>query len=545
MNDRLKVTRMRRSSRWVAAMVLSVTFGHAAAAPPLFDNLGSLQHPITTTSETAQRYFDQGLRLTYAFNHEEAIRSFEEAARQDPSAAMPHWGIALALGPNINAAMEKEAERRAVEAIKAARSRISGASEKERAYIEALANRYLSTKPAKRAVLDKAYADSMRTLHQHYPDDPDAAVLFAEAMMDLRPWDLWTGDGKPKAGTDEIVATLEAVLAVHPEHPGACHFYIHAVEASSRPERALPCAGRLADLMPGAGHLVHMPAHIYARVGQYHQSADHNAAAAKTDEQYLAHNQLAGDYADGYYAHNVHFLWDSLMMEGRSADAGKAAESLAALITVEAARKDPIKEQYLIAPLATAIRFGRWEDLLKQPAPPKGFHVVEGVWRLGRGMALAATGRLPGAAGELHALAGMTRQIRRTRTSTDKIERAQLKIAERMLAGDVAAHHQRYEEAVKAFREALKIEESLQYSEPPLWPLSVRHHLGAVLLMARRPAEAEVEYRMDLKRYPENGWALFGLVQSLKAQQKDAAETESRFERAWSHADITLTSSRF
>jgi len=460
---------------------------------------------------------------------------------------MPYWGIALALGPNINAAMTKEDERRAIQAIKQARARLTTANVSEQAYIEALTKRYLSTKGARRAAMDKAYADAMRTVWRNYPHDPDAGVLFAEAMMDLRPWDFWTGEGKPKPGTDEIVATLEAVVYEHPDHPGACHYYIHAVEASKRPERALACADRLPGLMPGAGHLVHMPAHIYARVGKYHDSAVRNAEAAHTDEQYLADAHLVGDYADGYYSHNLHFLWASLMMEGRSAEAVKAATSLLSTITEEEARKNHMKEVYLTTKLFTWIRFGRWEDLLRESPPPKGLHLVEGVWRLGRGLALVATGRLPGAEGERQALVTLTKQFRRSKNQQDKIERDLLKISERLLAGQIATQRQRHDEAIKALKEAIKIEDSLQGAEPPRWPVSVRHYLGPVLLLTSRPAEAEAEYRTDLKWYPENGWGLFGLVQSLKAQHKDseAAETLGRFEKAWAYADVTLTASRF
>ena len=531
----------------LALLVLPIATGTARGAPPLFDNLGSLHHPISTTSELAQQYFDQGLRLVYAFNHEEAVRSFEEAARQDPNAAMPYWGIALALGPNINAAMAREEERRAMEAIRHARARLAEAGAAEQAYIEALTKRYVSTKRATRASLDKSYAEAMRRVWRQYPDDPDAGVLFAEALMDLRPWDLWTADGKPKPGTDEIISTLEAVLPNHPDHPGACHYYIHAVEASSQPGRALVCADKLAALMPGAGHLVHMPAHIYARVGKYHDSAERNAQAAQVDEQYLASHELTGDYADGYYSHNLHFLWASLIMEGRSAEALKAARSLIATITEEEARKERSKEQYLAAGFFTLIRFGRWDEMLREPPPPKGMHLLEGIWRLGRGFASVATGRLPGAEGEHHALSGLTKQIRRTKSPDEKLERDLLKIAERLLAGEIAAHRHRYDEAIKALKEAVKIEESLHYSEPPFWPFPVRHYLGPVLLMAERAAEAENEYRTDLKRYPENGWALFGLVQSLKAQRKgsESAEMTGRFENAWAHADVTLAASRF
>ena len=513
---------------------------------PLFDNLGSLHHPITTTSEQAQRYFDQGLRLVYAFNHEEAIRSFEAAAQEDPKAAMPYWGIALALGPNINSAMEKKDEHRAIEMVQKARRLADHVTSVEQAYIDALVTRYMGRKGVKRKGLDEAYAKAMRSVAQRFPEDADAATLFAEALMDLRPWDLWKPDGRPQPGTDEIVATLESVLAQNPDHPGACHYYLHAVEASSQLEQALPCAERLPGLMPGAGHLVHMPAHIYMRLGKYHKAVERNQQAVDIDRQYLVSRNQTGDYANGYYTHNLHFLWASLAMEGRNVEAMNAARDLVATITTEEARKDRWKELYLPTPIFSMIRFGRWEDLLREPPPPKGLRLMEGMWRLGRGLALVATGRLPGAEGEHVVLAGLTKQIRRNRTTEEKTERALLKIAERVLAGELAARRQHYDDAIRLLEEAIKMEEALPYSEPPLWPLSVRHHLGAVLLLADRPSEAEAVYHADLLRHPDNGWALTGLIQSLQAQQKgdEAAEAEERFKKAWAHADFIPTASR-
>ena len=513
---------------------------------PLFDNLGSLHHPITTTSEQAQRYFDQGLRFVYAFNHEEAIRSFEAAAQEDPKAAMPYWGIALALGPNINSAMEKKDEHRAIEMVQKARQLADHVTSVEQAYIDGLVTRYMGRKGVKRKGLDEAYAKAMRSVAQRFPEDADAATLFAEALMDLRPWDLWKTDGRPQPGTDEIIATLESVLAKNPDHPGACHYYLHAVEASSQLERALPCAERLPGLMPGAGHLVHMPAHIYMRLGKYHKAVERNQQAVDIDRQYLASRNQTGDYADGYYTHNLHFLWASLAMEGRNVEAMNAARDLVATITTEEARKDRWKELYLPTPIFSMIRFGRWEDLLREPPPPKGLRLMEGIWRLGRGLALVATGRLPGAEGEHVVLAGLTKQIRRDRTTEEKTERALLKIAERVLAGELAARRQRYDDAIRLFEEAIKMEAALPFSEPPLWPLSVRHYLGAVLLLADRPSEAEVVYQADLLHHPDNGWALIGLIQSLRAQQKDdqAAEAEDRFKKVWAHADFIPAASR-
>ena len=534
-------------SCWLAIFSLAEADpGDQTAAPALFDNLGSLHHPITTTSEQAQRYFDQGLRLVYAFNHEEAIRSFEAAAQQDPQAAMPYWGIALALGPNINSAMEKKDERRAVEMVQKARQLVDHTTRGEKAYIDALVARYVGRKGTKRRGLDEAYAKAMRVVAKQFPEDPDAATLFAEALMDLRPWDLWKPDGGPQPGTDEIVTTLESVLALNPDHPGACHYYIHALEASSYPERALACAERLPDLMPGAGHLVHMPAHLYIRLGKYHEAAERNEHAAHVDQAYLASRMPSGDYADKYYSHNLHFLWASLMMEGRSAEATRVARELTNTITEDEARTDKWKELYLPTPLYSLIRFGRWDELLREPPPPKGFRLMDGVWRLGRGLALASTGRLPGAEGEHHALANLTKQIKRDRSQEEKISRILLKIAERMLAGEIAARRQQYDDAIRTLKEAVKLEDSLPYVEPPHWPLPVRQYLGAVLLMVGRPADAETEYRADLSRNPENGWALIGLIQSLRAQQKDdqAAEAEDRFKRAWAHADFIPAGSR-
>ena len=515
-------------------------------APPLFDNLGSLHHPITTTSEQAQRFFDQGLRLVYAFNHEEAIRSFEAAAQLDSQAAMPYWGIALALGPNINSAMEKKDEHRAIEMVQKARRLANRATLVEQAYIDALVTRYVGRRGAKRKGLDEAYAKAMRSVAQRFPEDADAATLFAEALMDLRPWDLWKPDGRPQPGTDEIVTTLESVLAQNPNHPGACHYYLHAVEASLQPERALPCAERLPGLMPGAGHLVHMPAHIYMRVGKYHEAVERNQEAARVDEQYFASQHPTGEYAEGYYTHNLHFLWASLAMEGRNVEAMKAARDLTATITAEEAGKHRWKELYLPTPIFSMIRFGRWEELLKEPAPPKGLRLMEGMWRLGRGLAFVATNRLPGAEGEHVVLSGLTKQIRRDRTTEEKTQRALLKIAERVLAGELAVRRRHYDDAIRLFEDAIKMEEALPYSEPPLWPLSVRHHLGTALLLAGRPSEAEGVYRMDLLRHPENGWALIGLIQSLRAQHKDgqAAEAEDRFKKAWAHADFIPAASR-
>jgi tetratricopeptide (TPR) repeat protein len=530
----------------LSVVALAEAAERAASRVPLFDNLGSLHHPITTRSQEAQRYFDQGLRLVYAFHHEEAIRAFEEAARRDPSAAMAYWGIALALGPNINAGMDKTDERRAWEALQKARSYSGNVTPAEQAYIHAVSKRY-SLKGPTRAALDKAYADGMRVLWKQFPEDPDAGALFAEALMDLHPWDLWTVNGKPKSGTEEIVSTLEAVLAGAPNHPGACHYYIHAVEASSTPERALTCAERLPGLMPGAAHLVHMPAHIHMRLGRYHEAAEHNTRAADIDRRYLAGRASTGEEAEGYYRHNLHFLWASLIMEGRSAEAMKVARQLMGTMTEAQVRQDSSQESYLPVPLWTMIRFGRWEALLQELPPPNIFQLKQAVWRLGRGMALVASGRVPGAEGEHAALTVLAKRFARNRTNEERTERALIQIAERLLAGEIAVHHKHYDAAVTALRDAVTLEDALPYSEPPFWPIPIRHYLGVALQKAGQIQEAESVYRDDLIKHPHNGWAEYGLMQSLRAQRKDreANEVEKQWKRAWAHADVNLVASRF
>ncbi len=519
--------------------------GRARAEATLFDNLGTLHHEITTTSELAQKYFDQGLRLVYAFNHEEAITAFTEASRLDPDAPMPYWGVALSLGPNINSAMDAKAETRAADAIHKAAARLVMATPRERAYVEALATRYSSKKSSSRKGRDEAYAKAMRRLASEFPDDVDAAVLFAESMMVLRPWDYWRADGRPQPGTEDIVATLGAALGRDPNHPGACHYYIHAVEASPDPQRALACATRLPSLMPGAGHLVHMPAHIYMRVGRYRDASERNVHAATVDREYLLHHPLEGNYATGYYAHNLHFLNASLAMEGRSVEAAQVARDLLGKISVDEIVKEPSLEWYAPTLLLTMARFGQWGELIRQPPPPKELRFTTGLWHYVRGLAFAATTRFGSAEGELLNLRKSLKALARVKTTEGKLSRTLLKVAERVLVGEMAARRGEYEAGIQALREALQLEAALPYSEPPFWFQPVRHNLGAVLLLAGRPGDAESVYREDLRLNPENGWALHGLVHSLQAQRKDAAQEEARLRTAWAQADIALTGSRF
>ena len=423
----------------VVGLALSLYADVVWADVTLFDNLGTWHHEITTASERAQKFFDQGLRLVYAFNHEEAIAAFTEASRLDPDAPMPYWGVALSLGPNINAAMDPKAEARAVEALHKATLRLAQATPRERAYVEALASRYSLKRSLTRKGKDEAYAKAMRRLVREYPDDVDAATLSAEAQMVLRPWNYWRADGRPQAGTDELVATLEATLQRNPTHPGACHYYIHAVEASPEPQRALECAKRLPALMPGAGHLVHMPAHIYMRLGLYREASERNATAATVDQEYLAHHPLEGNYASGYYAHNLHFLNASLMMEGRSTEALQAGRDLLTKISDEVVIKEPSLEWYAPTLFLTQARFGHWSELIRQPPPPKTMRFTTGLWHYVRGLAFAATTRFGSAEGELSNLRRSLKSFAKAKTAEAKTNRNILKVAERVLVGELAA----------------------------------------------------------------------------------------------------------
>ncbi|WP_437299634.1 hypothetical protein [Sorangium sp. So ce426] len=517
---------------------------------PLFEDIGALHHPVTTSSQLAQRYFDQGLRLVYAFNHDEARKAFREAARLDPGLAMARWGIALTLGPNINQPADAARERAALEAVEEARALAASASERERAYIDALAERHASTSgraPGReRADLDRAYASAMRELARRFPDDLDAGVLFAEALMDLRPWDLWTQDGRPQPETEEIVSTLEGVLRRDPEHLGANHYYIHAVEASRAPERALPSAERLGGLAPGAGHLVHMPSHIFLRVGRYADASDANEQAVLADRRYIRERRPEGIYPMMYFPHNLHFLSVSASMEGRSAVAVRAARELAAAVPDHNVRHMPMLEMFRPALLFALVRFGRWDDVLAEPAPPPGLRYTAGIWRYARGRALAATGRHDDAAREAAVLRAMASESREDATIGRNRAKDLLEIASLVLEGQIASERGDTGAAARMLEDAARIEDELRYFEPPDWPEPVRHTLGAVLLTAGRARDAEATYREDLLHHPQNGWSLCGLERSLRAQGKEeeADAAHARFKRAWARADVRLSGSR-
>jgi tetratricopeptide (TPR) repeat protein len=519
-----------------------------AGSPPLFDDLGRYGQKITTSSPQAQAYFDQGLRLVYGFNHWEAQRAFREAVRLDPSCAMCYWGVAFTYGSNYNSPTDADRERGAYEAVQGARALADRVTPRERAMIEALATRHSASPTADRAALDQAYANAMREVARQFPDDLDAATLFADSLMNLRPWNLWTEDGKPQPGTEEIVRTLERVLAASPSHPGANHLYIHAVEASSDPSRAVPAADRLGALMPGAGHMVHMPSHIYFRVGRYAEATDVNVKAAATDRTFFVRSQPSPTYRMMYYPHNLDFVWHSASMEGRNAETLRAAREFAKEAPADMARQMSDMETGPAAPLFALVRFGRWDEALAEPAPPPGLPYVSGAWRYARGLAYAAKGRFDDAERELAELRAIKQAVAPERTVGGFFKTKDiLALAEDVLAGEIAGRRGDPATAARHLATAAGAQDSHWFMEPPVWYFPIRQALGAVLLQAGRASEAEIVYREDLRRNPDNGWSLFGLAQSLRALGKadEASAVEARFARAWARADVKLTASRF
>lgn len=513
--------------------------------PVLLEGVEMHHHPVSTRVPLAQRYFDQGLLLAWAFNMREAERSFREAARLDPGCALCFWGIALALGPTINSDMDRRAAREAQRAMATAQSLAQRASERERAYIAALATRH-APPPQDRDALDERYAQAMGELSRRYPDDLDAAVLYADALMNLNPWDYWGRDGEARPWTPQIVALLERVLARVPEHPGANHFYIHAMEASPHPERALPSAERVLRLAPGAGHLVHMAAHIYLRLGRYHDVSEANRKAIETDLVYLRRTPVDPAYAVGYLAHNYHFLWFSLTMEGRGAEAMEVAAKLAGQAHEGKLRqpRHAILQQFRALPYFTGVRFGRWQEILNQPAPAPDLFYVLGAWHYARGMAHLRQGRVADARRELRQLeqAASRPQLERYRLKNVNPLPMLLGIAVHLLRGEIALAAGDTASALAQMEKAVALEDSLEEDEPPAWYAPTRHHLGAALLAAGQAAAAEQAYREDLKRYPDNGWSLAGLAHSLRRQGRlaDAQDAERRQRNAWSGADVAL-----
>jgi tetratricopeptide (TPR) repeat protein len=524
--------------------------GGGEGKAPLFSDLGDLNHPVSTKSELAQRYFDQGLTFSFGFNHAEAVRSFKEAARLDPDCAMAYWGVALCLGPNINMPMDASAAPEAWEYLQKALAKKDKANKKEQAYIDALAKRYAEKAPVVRAPLDQAYADAMRDLHKAYPDDLDAAALFAEAMMDLRPWDYWTKEGIPQPGTEEIVATIERILAKDPRHFGACHFYIHAVEQSPEPGKALAAADRLLTLVPAAGHLVHMPAHTYMRVGRYHDASRANELGDKADTSYSTQCRAQGVYPLLYHPHNTHFLSASAAMEGRSKDAIEAAKKTKVLV-MEGPIDQPGMEglqHFASMPLYLYVRFGKWNEIMAEPSPPSDRPYMVGVWRYARAVACARMGHPEDAGRELAALAEWSTKHDFSKLMVSPANPAQkiLAIALEVASAETKAASGDKNAAIEHYRKAVELEDDMRYNEPADWITPTRFGLGALLLETGKPAEAEAVYRKELEHNPNNAWSLFGLTAALKSlgKQDEAAKTETAFNQEWKYADIALTSTR-
>jgi tetratricopeptide (TPR) repeat protein len=515
------------------------------ALDPL-DALGDHHRAVSTRSEEAQRWFDRGLILTFAFNHDEAVRCYEQALAADPALAMAWWGISYARGPHINnSALPDEPAKLAWEALQKAQELASGASERERALIRALGTRYAWPNPSDRRALDVAYADAMRKVWQRHPDDADIGALFAEALMDLSPWNQWTKEGAPQPGTEEVVATLAAVLELDPRHPLAHHLTIHAWEASHTPERALASADALMELVPGAGHLVHMPAHTYARVGRWHDSARANAAGAAADEAYAARHKEQGFYRL-YMAHNHHFLaWDC-MMSGREELALAAAQKLVASMPAEfLVANAAFMDHFQATVHEVLVRFGRWDELLALPEPPAHLPQTRTYHFFTRGLALAALGRTREARDERGRFEATRAQIPEGASWGLNSPTKVFDLAGHVFDGELAAAEGRADDAITALQAAIALEDELAYDEPSDWMIPARHTLGAVLLRAREFAEAERCYRADLARHPENGWSLWGLARALGEQGEgdEAREVEERFERAWSLAELELATS--
>jgi tetratricopeptide (TPR) repeat protein len=517
----------------------------------ILGGLGAYHRPAGTPSAEAQAYFDQGLRLIYAFNHDEATRSFAKAAEIDPTCAMCYWGATEALGPNYNVPMLPDRWRAAWEAFGLAQRYSTKAAPADRALIAALAKRMNGPEPLEPAAMQPflvAYADAMRGVAERFPDDDDVQAFFAESLMTANPWKLWRPDGTAAPGTDEIVATLRRVLAHNPGHPGANHDLIHALEASPKPERALAAAERLGPMMPGAGHLVHMPSHIFQRVGRYEDAAAANRAAVTADRAYIAvAHPPAYSYYGMYLAHNYQFLAYSAAMEGRAEEAIAAARQVSKALPPDMLMTMPGADYYVSEIYPVLIRFGRWDAILAEPAPPPGHKNLTGQYHFARALAFAARGRVAQAEAEKQAIDALAAEVPADLLAGLNSSRDILAIASLAAGGRIAAARGDMKTAAARLREAVAREDKLNYDEPRTWFVPNRHLLGAVLLAAHRDAEAETVYRADLKQNPENGWALYGLGAALGAQGKaaDAAAAEARFRTAWSRADTPIGASAF
>jgi len=520
--------------------------GHAPAKEPapatLTTGLGDIDHPVTTNNPEAQKFFNQGLAYIYAFNHEEAIRSFKQAAQLDPQMAMAYWGVALALGSNYNVPADGPALAQAYSNLQKAIELAPKASEHDRAYINALSKRYSSDLQVDKNKLAVDYKNAMGELSKNYPDDLDAATLYAESMMNLRPWHLWTLEGKPEEGTLEIVSVLESVLRRNPNHSGANHYYIHAVEASTNAERALPSAARLGQIAPKAGHLVHMPSHIYIRTGDYYQAAQANIDAIAVDREYIAKSGNNGLYPAMYFNHNIHFLAAASAMNGRYADSIKSARELESNVK-PVVKAMPMLEMFLPYSLVSMTRFGKWDEILKEPKPDPSLKITTAFWHFARGSAYAATKQTANAETELASLRAvdktMTEEVRLFNNAASDV----MKVAEFALEGKIALARGDKQAAFDLLNKAVAAEDATNYSEPADWDLPVREVLGGALLANGDYAAAEKVFRAEILRQPRNGRALFGLAESLRKEGKDGAakSVQVEFEKAWQHADTKLT----
>jgi len=524
----------------------------AVPAPALFEDFGALHRDIGSDVPAAQRYFDQGLRMAYGFNHEAAGRAFAEAARLDPKCAICFWGQALVLGPNINMPMEASAVEDAAVLARRALALSAHARPVDRALIAALARRYADPAPAERKPLDRAYADAMASVARDYPEDDDVATLYAEALMDLSPWAYWTSDGKPTEFTPRIIATLERVLQRNPQHIGAMHYYIHATEASPTPRRAEPYADRLAALAPGSGHLVHMPAHTYIRTGRYHDATLTNLAAGTADKAFLAvcHGSN-GIYPLGYVPHNWHFATMTAGLSGSRTLALEAAAQAAQRVDRGMMATPPLEamQLFLVAPLFTQVRFGEWDAILAQADAPAALPFPTAIWHFARGMAQVRKGALAASQTELDALRGIAADPALAKVSFLDINHADglVAVAVPLLRGELLRAQGRRGDGIAALREAAAAEDALNYDEPADWPLPVRPYLGAALLEAGDARAAEAAYRQDLVEYPDNGWSLYGLALAQRKLGETAAAEDNtrRYAAAWQWADMPLTASRF
>ena len=520
-----------------------------AAKEPLYEGLGSYSRKITTDSPEAQRYFDQGLAFLHGFNHRAAIRAFQQAAEIDPRCAMAHWGLALACGPHINlTVVPPPAAELAWKELNLARKNADYASPVERTLIDALGKRYANPQPADRSGLDRAYANAMRDVWRNFPNDPDVGALFAEAMMDLRPWDQWTAQGKPQPGTDEILATLDAVLKLNPNHPLANHLYIHAVEASPNPQRAIAAADRLRNLQPGLAHNVHMPSHIDIRTGQWLKAVDTNAKAVEADQRYRKIFGQPKGFLNVYIAHNRHMLAYAAMMTGQRDLAMKHIRAMVAEMPADFLKENVLQAEGNVAmPLEVMVRFGLWNDILTEPEK-----YTEKMWftrafhHAARAIASAAKSSTTNARNEQRIFLELTRLVPKETSLGNNSCEAILGVVTPMVEGEILVAEGQVDRGIEQLRAAIQKEDALKYDEPPGWLIPVRHSLGAVLMKQQRFAEAEQVYREDLARLPDNGWSLFGLAETLRRQSKnadEASETQAKFEKVWAKADLKITTS--